>query len=290
MARVHIRLTSYRAAAACSCSTSLTTRRQWTCSRVPRSERSASWTWLTRRDAIQESGGLRLDQLRGVSILITANVIYRVFRLKVGQHSGTGFAVEEDEREYLVTARHLAEPLVGNCHIELFKEGAWSPLEISTVGHGEGDIDISVLALSERLTPERPLPLQANSTGLVYGQDVYFLGFPYGISDLILGDTGCPVPLVKRATVSSLFGKPYLLDGHNNIGFSGGPVVFRPAGQGVFQVAAVVSGYRGQAEPVVDEGGQETQFRYTSNTGIIHAYDVNEAISLIRANPKGLSL
>ena len=222
--------------------------------------------------------------------MIPAEVIYRVFRLKVGQKSGTGFAIEEDGKEYLVTARHLAAPLDAGCQLELFKNGAWSPLEISTVGHGAGDKDISVLAPSKRLTPVRPLPLQASSEGLVYGQDAYFLGFPYGISDLVLGETGCPLPLVKRATVSSLFGKPFLLDGHNNIGFSGGPVVFRPANQRRFQVAAVVSGYRGQSEHIVDENGEKTQFRYISNTGLIYAYDVNEAIALIRSNPIGIGL
>ena len=107
--------------------------------------------------------------------MIPAEVIYRVFRLKVGQQSGTGFAIEEDGKEYLVTARHLAKPLCGDCQIRLFKNGAWSPLEISTVGHGAGDTDISVLAPSKRLTPVRPLPLQVSSEGLVYGQDAYFL-------------------------------------------------------------------------------------------------------------------
>ena len=61
--------------------------------------------------------------------MIPAEVIYRVFRLKVGQRSGTGFTIEEDGKEYLVTARHLAEPLCGDCQIELFKNGAWSPLK-----------------------------------------------------------------------------------------------------------------------------------------------------------------
>ena len=244
-------------------------------------EYSHPWTL---NPAATEDGGIR------IATMIPAEVIYRVFRLKVGQQSGTGFAIEEDGKEYLVTARHLAEPLCGDCQIELFENGAWSPLEISTVGHGAGDLDISVLAPSKRLTPVRSLPLQASSKDLTYGQDAYFLGFPYGISDMVLGETGCPLPLVKRATVSSLFGKPFLLDGHNNIGFSGGPVVFCTANPRQWRIAAVVSGYRGQAEYIVDEQGEKTQFRYTSNTGIIYAYDVNGAVALISSNPIGLEL
>ena len=88
----------------------------------------------------------------------------------------------------------------------------------------------------------------------------------------------------------TLFGKPFLLDGHNNIGFSGGPVVFCTANPRQWLIAAVVSGYRGQAEYIVDEQGEKTQFRYTSNTGIIYAYDVNGAVALISSNPIGLEL
>ena len=43
--------------------------------------------------------------------MITANVIYRVFRLKVGLETGTAFTIEEEDREYLVTARHVAYSL-----------------------------------------------------------------------------------------------------------------------------------------------------------------------------------
>ena len=222
--------------------------------------------------------------------MITANVIYRVFRLKVGLETGTAFTIEEGGREYLVTARHIAHSLQGECQIEVFRDGGWAPLQVATVGHAPGDVDISVLAPSERLTPTRPLPLPASSEGLTYGQEAYFLGFPYGISDRFLKETGHPVPLVKRLTVSTLFGKPYLLDGHNNPGFSGGPVVFCPPARKEFQVAAVVSGYRWASAPVRDQQDRDTEFHLRENTGIVVAYDVKEAIALIRANPTGLVL
>ena len=50
-------------------------------------------------------------------------------------------------------------------------------------------------------------------------------------------------------------------------------------------------GFRAPAlEYVVDEKWENTQFRYTSNTGIIQAYDVNGAVARIRSNPIGLEL
>ena len=127
--------------------------------------------------------------------MITANVIYRVFRVKVGLATGTAFTIEEVGREYLVTARHIAHSLQGSCEIEVFKDRKWSPLQVTAVGHAPEDVDISVLAPSERLTPIRPLPLTASSKGLTYGQGAYFLGFPFGISDKFLVETGHPCAL-----------------------------------------------------------------------------------------------
>ena len=144
-----------------------------------------------------------------------------------------------------------------------------------------------MLAPAERLTPTRSLPLPAISEGLTYGQEACFLGFPYGIGDNFLRETGHPVPFVKRVTVSTLFGKPYLLDGYNNPGFSGGPVVFCPPGRKEFQVAAVVSGYRWASAPVRDHEDRDAEFHLRENTGIVVAYDVREAVELIRANPIG---
>ena len=95
------------------------------------------------------------------------------------------------------------------------------------------------------------------------------------------------MPFVKSVTVSTLFGKPYLLDGYNNPGFSGGPVVFCPPASKEFQVAAVVSGYRWASAPVRDQDNRDTELHLRENTGIVVAYDVNEAIELIRANPLG---
>ena len=208
----------------------------------------------------------------------------------MGLETGTAFTIGEGGREYLVTARHIAHSLEGKCQVEVFRGGGWTPLEVTTVGHAPGEIDISVLAPAERLMPTRQLPLPASSEGLTYGQEAYFLGFPYGIGDGFLKETGHPVPFVKRLTVSTLFGKPYLLDGHNNPGFSGGPVVFCPPARKEFQVAAVVSGYQSARAYVRDQEDRDTEFHLRENTGIVVAYDVNEAVAIIRANPTGLVL
>jgi S1-C subfamily serine protease len=145
--------------------------------------------------------------------VITANVIHRVFRIAGEELAGTAFAIDIEDRQYLVTARHVVEGLNGACTISLFQDRDWSTFPVTVIGHAQGDIDISVLAPSRKHTPDIPLPLPASADGLIYGQDAYFLGFPYGIlTKFIFGQEGFPLPLVKRATVSALDQGWFLLD------------------------------------------------------------------------------
>ena len=161
--------------------------------------------------------------------MITANFIHRTFRIKCGESMGTAFTVDVDGKQYLVTARHVIQRFAEASGLEVFGNGVWTPVHASLVAHGAGDIDVSVLSPAPAMSPPG-LPVTAGSDGLVYGQDVYFLGFPYGVlSQVIFGEAGHPLPLVKRAAVSAFAGDVYLLDGHNNPGFSGGPVIFPAA-------------------------------------------------------------
>lgn len=217
--------------------------------------------------------------------MITSNVIHRVFMIRYGKSMGTGFTIEVEGKEYLVTAKHVVESLGGKGTIDIFSNGKWVPLEIILVGHSPKDADISVLAAARTLTPPK-LPMDAN-TGLFYGQDVYFLGFPYGFTGTFrLGDSGYPLPLVKKATVSLLDRKRMYLDGHNNPGFSGGPVVFSEPGKHNFKVAGVITAYRSVEEPVLS-AGVKTGLTYVYNTGIIVSDSITWALELIKANPIG---
>ena len=79
----------------------------------------------------------------------------------------------------------------------------------------------------------------------MYGQDVYFLGFPYGLhGDMSALSNDLPFPFVKKGIISLFHNdgvNRIYLDGHNNPGFSGGPVVFMPAGLSDFMLSAQVA-------------------------------------------------
>ena len=223
---------------------------------------------------------------------ITSNVIQRTFQISFGKDRGTCFAIDYENLQYIVTARHIVEAITDSEIIHIAHEQEWKNCSVNLVGHCEGKVDISVLAAGVQLAPQLSLP--PTSVGIVLGQDVYFLGFPYGLSSEIENlNRNFPFPLVKKAILSAFESEtgPLLLDGHNNPGFSGGPVIFSEWGKRAneFSVAGVISGYQYNMEPVYLEG-KRTPLEFKYNTGIIAAYGIKHAVDLIRQNPIGFNL
>jgi len=226
--------------------------------------------------------------------MITSNVVHRVLRIRHGTSSATAFALDVDGRQYIVTARHAVETLADPGNVDIFAKGEWQPNSVRLVGHAPGDRDISVLTLDRQIVPTQ-LSMEPTSKGVIYGQDVFFLGFPYGLlGKFMLAEHGHPLPLVKRATVS-LFetSEVFLLDGHNNPGFSGGPVVFTVPGTNEYKVFAVISGFKSVDQNVLAGGqpayaGGQQALVVPSNTGIIVAWAIDFAVELARANPIGV--
>ena len=229
----------------------------------------------------------------GNAKMITSNIFLRTFQLKYRNQTGTCFTIDVDGRQYLCTARHLLNEFNGE-QIELFHKNEWKILEVDLVGYGSESADICILAPRIQLSPPLPLPLGIGKMAI--GQDVYFLGYPYGWRTEGSDFTNhFPIPLVKRATLSAvIFDEPQklLLDGHNNLGFSGAPVVFRKMGQSDddLYLASIVSAYRCMPEPILDEKGNKTPLKYYENTGIIVSHSIKHAIESIHENPIGFEL
>lgn len=224
--------------------------------------------------------------------MITTNVIQRTFHIRLGNSTGTCFTIDVEGKQYIVTAKHVVSNINQVQQVSIFQDNQWKDMDVTLVGHCNEEIDISVLTTNVRLSPDFPLPTVGN---IIYGQDVYFLGFPYGMT----GEIGqmnrdFPLPFVKKAIVSCLHTTPtdaqlLFLDGHNNPGFSGGPVVFKEPNNDSFKVAGVISGYRYNEEPIY-QGAQELPLAYRYNTGIIISYGIKHAVDLIEANPIGFEL
>jgi S1-C subfamily serine protease len=217
--------------------------------------------------------------------VITANVWERVVRVVCGSGSGTGFTLDHEDGQYLVTARHVVK---SGAPVRVLVRGKAAPVQLTPLMVPVPKADVAVFHLDRPITPP-DLPLAADMDGMVFGQDAYFLGFPLGMT-FDLGDEY--FPLVKRCTVSGTT-QHYedrtilLLDGWNNPGFSGGPVVFRPytaAGmREPMRVAGIVTAYRTEAEPVTEAGRAVPRAEVRLNTGIIIAEQIMRATDAIEA-------
>ena len=234
--------------------------------------------------------------------MITSNIIHRTFHIRWNDSTGTGFTVDRGSKQYLVTARHVVRGIESGNAIKIFHDKEWKTLVVNVVGIGKGNVDVAVLACSVRLSPS--LPLVASAVGLVYGQPVSFLGYPFGWdSGGERINRGVPLPFVKAGIVSAMeFGdvSRIFLDAHGNKGFSGGPVVFVPYGQPQNElcVAGIVTSYPiPKFLPIVDSNGDTITDRrgkpighVKENPGFVVAIDIKHALELIDANPIGFQL
>ena len=78
------------------------------------------------------------------------------------------------------------------------------------------------------------------------------------------------------------------VDGHNNQGFSGGPIVFRENPKGPFRVAGVVRGYRFEPMPVLKakEVGNRNAVTHDDlyarvNAGIVIGYSIKHIVDVL---------
>ena len=230
---------------------------------------------------------------------IPFGILNRVFPIQFGPNVGTSFAIDVDGRQYLITARHLMPDISDGDEIRIFKGGIWRSIKVRPIFAKNPATDIVALAPERPIVPALDILLGIGEA--IVGQDVYFLGYPFGLASKSKNQH---IAFVKKAIFSAIDstadGGPIVyLDGHNNKGFSGGPIIFSNRSQDRrLQIAAVVSGYRNQPTEVeeVEVSDQESptgQVRKKTirfvreNTGIVIAFSLGAIEKAIRQNPIG---
>jgi S1-C subfamily serine protease len=209
--------------------------------------------------------------------VITSQCYERTLQLNVPSGFGTGFTITRHDRQWLVTAQHVIDG-IDESEIVVLRRGTPVEVQLKSIPRVRVEADVAVFELDREITPE--LPLFPTSDGAVYTQDVYFLGFPFGLG---LGTAGvAQLPFVKKAIISASDDKAngvkiWYLDGINNPGFSGGPVVFRRQGTSDWHVLAVVQGYLPEKSDLIGGGPGSV----STNSGIIFAFDIRHGIEAI---------
>ena len=217
------------------------------------------------------------------------DIVASTFKIRVGNSEGTSFLLEQDSRRYLITAKHIGINIVD--HVDLEWENGWLTVPVQVVGHT--DDDTTVLRLEPEVDPARALLPEWTPpsilTGLKLAEDVRFYGFPLGMSTS-RGPSTVPVPLVKNGIISGFYGteglgedSSFWIDGHNNPGFSGGPVVSMRNGE--FAISGVISGFYHSEGHVLSIDGQKSVIgTIRLNTGIIKAENIHGAMQIIAAD------
>jgi hypothetical protein len=240
---------------------------------------------------------LKICQL--LALLIFANIIYsqglfgppkkyilqNTYSMITNTSRGTCFVVKDDGIEYIITAKHLFNNKHKNNDIVLFslnKDNIKEPFTASIHFHENTSIDVVVLKSKSKLTLSDTL--YSNGGTMELGGDAYFLGFPYeGIGSK---SKWGKMPFIKKAVISAMnFEKGIeiiYLDGHNNPGFSGGPVLSYDPKLLLYSIIGVISGYRPQTDSAkLTLDGKTIPFKYHENSGIIISYSARHYIEII---------
>lgn len=219
---------------------------------------------------------------------ISTDLLSVVKHLKYKSESGTSFIIIEDSENYLVTAKHLFKGVKNGEFVkfEIELDNQWKNAYGTVYYDTLSSADIVLIKTRNIKNVNSPISIKPMLTLL--GDEGYFIGFPYGnkSSDPSQVLDGFPVPLVKKAVFSggTIVNNSIIsfLDGHNNPGFSGGPVLFTDraiGGDNQLHLIGVISAYINQDNEVNTDFGK---FKYFENSGIIISYGVKHIHEIIK--------
>ncbi len=228
---------------------------------------------------------------------VTGNVISRVLQIRFNGFTGSAFFLEYGAKSYFITANHMVVTAGDHATVDVLGgvDSLWHPIEFDILHGSTPCADVAVLVAKDtKVTSIDPLPFDDKSS-FAMGQETYFLGFPFGLFGSFDGQR-IAVPLIKHGYVSAVVpcsaiypdgtkDSLILLDGINNHGFSGGPVVAPDVFDGTrtLKLIGVISGYKYEDEPIKNEKGQTyPDASGSANSGIIIVIPIERAITLIK--------
>ena len=167
---------------------------------------------------------------------LTSNILCRVFCIgnEHGSQVGTGFAIEVNNRQFLVTADHVAQACEYRPSILLKNNDQWVPYKTTwELTFNDQESDVAVLEPATQIcSPDLHITLGA--AGLAFGTVGFALGFP-GVIDVAhlanqpWGTEGQPrLPLPLHTLVPIYLpdsGKDIYCSGYLTPGYSGGPII-----------------------------------------------------------------
>lgn len=223
-----------------------------------------------------------MNNLFGQNFL-TLDVYSRILKTKYQNMEATTFLIENDSINYFVTARHLINDKKNNdtITIQVLREGKWEDIQGKLLLHQNENVDIAVIKPDSYFGFVSAISIVEKENYYV-GEEGYFLGFPLSIETSMDNVNGLfPTALLKKAILSGGTSldkdtKVLLLDGHNNAGFSGGPVFFK--NDSAWSLIGVISGYLNENKIITTPQGKIV---FNENSGIIIVFATNNIKEII---------
>lgn len=216
--------------------------------------------------------------------MITANIIQRVFRISHKGRTASAYTIEKDENQYLISASHVFDGTLEIPSVTIYQDGRWKDICVQTVYNSRDVGDTIVFKLPYDISPRHKISLGVEN--VIWGTWAYFLGFPFGKTNPDKGiNNNFPIPFIKAGLISGLNLEregliTIFLDGHNNKGFSGGPVVWvNPQDRKEIQIIGTVSSYLTES-PIHTQTLDDIK-DYGTNAGIIETFWIKNILNLI---------
>ena len=222
---------------------------------------------------------------------IDINITRYVYHIKSQNSIGTAFYYYTNNNNYLITAKHVIENNTSNV-FEYKTNKEWIEFSGEIILPTNKNIDIAAIKINSELPFKKSYYVDFNGFENYTSEEVYFLGYPYGITSVENEPIEQSICLVKKSIISGVLIENgieigYYLDGHNNPGFSGGPCVYkRPDAK--WHIFAVVSSYYNHTEVLYDDKGNKRMILY-ENSGLFMVHKISFIIDAIRSQDSKLT-
>jgi S1-C subfamily serine protease len=217
---------------------------------------------------------------------VPTEIMARTQFIRWGAEAGTAFTLGYLGKLYIITAKHVVAGVPDtNAVIQVRVGDRWEDYQTTnTIYPSSPDVDIAIFATNEKQVEPYAIEPISGSSGVTFGQQLWFIGYPYGIGSNIPGHA---FPFLKRGTMSAVDSSNksaivYYIDGFNNPGFSGGPIVFWDFSLHKYEILGVVQGYKEEAAKTIVNGHQ-VDTAYLVNSGILVSYSIVHAMEAIKA-------
>jgi S1-C subfamily serine protease len=216
---------------------------------------------------------------------VPTDIMRHTLMIKSGNGFGTAFEISHHNHLYLVTARHVVPDIPTENAVVQYRVGnEWKDLQTKkTIFPLSADVDIAIFDLDQTSNEQFYVNPMEGESGPTFGQQVWFLGYPFGIESELTNKS--TLPFLKRGIMSAVDSRNlgavvFYIDGFNNPGFSGGPVIFFDFKSHEYKILSVVKGYINDTAKTI-ANKQQVDTSYLVNSGIMISYSITNALEAI---------